>query len=537
MLHVIFRRSRVLGIVVLVLMGIALVLGLLAERLTAQPQPSITYVYLRGSDTVGVEVITQRADAISGSVTMRGQPRMEWEQSHRDQAPTRLALRAYAPGASATDAPAQQFNFVVRGDSVQIEQLVGGNTRTQGLAVKTGTVAVVGSSVLHLSVIANYARASGRSTLPVFNVAGGQQSEATVAFVGDTSTMTLSGLAIRTVWKNGAPTEVSVPAQGVRVVRSSGTVTAPSSAPVVIDYSAPTSAPYSAEDVVIPTPAGHSLAGTLTRPKGSAKVPVVITISGSGPQDRDSRIAPVPGYQIFRQVADTLGRRGIAVLRYDDRGVGQSGGRESVATATSADLADDVRAVVAWLRTRPDIDGSRIALAGHSEGGLIAPMVAATDTQIAAIALLAGTAYRGRSILMFQNRQVIDQAAGLSPAQRDSIFATVPAQLDTLGQRNAWMNYFMSYDPLPTLRRVRQPVLILQGETDRQVTPEQADTLASAVRGADNRAVTMQRFPAVNHLFLNDASGLPSGYAQLPDKAVRRDVLGALADWMVRTLR
>lgn len=537
MLHVVFRRSRVLGIVVLVLIGIGLVLGLLAARLTAQPQPSITFVYLRGADTVGVEVITQRADAISGSATMRGQPRMEWEQLHRDQAPARLTIRGFAPGAAAADAPAQQFNFAVHGDSVQIEQLVGGNTRSQALGVKSGTVAVVGSSVLHLAVIANYARASGRTTLPVFNVAGGQQSEATVAVAGDTSTMTLSGLVIRTVWRNGSPTEVSIPAQGVRVVRANGPIAAPSPVPTVIDYSAPASAPYTAEDVVIPTPAGHTLAGTLTRPKGTSKVPVVITVSGSGPQDRDSRIAAVPGYEIFRQVADTLGRRGIAVLRYDDRGVGRSGGGESAATATSADLADDVRAVVAWLRTRPDIDGARIAVAGHSEGGLIAPMVAAADSQIAAIALLAGSAYRGRDIIMYQNRVLVENTAGLSATQRDSVLATVPAQLDSLSRRSPWVRFFLDHDPLPTVRRVRQPVLILQGDTDRQVTPEQADSLASALRAAGNQAVTMQRFPAANHLFLNDASGLPSGYPQLADKRVRRDVLGALADWMVRTLR
>jgi dipeptidyl aminopeptidase/acylaminoacyl peptidase len=193
--------------------------------------------------------------------------------------------------------------------------------------------------------------------------------------------------------------------------------------------------------------------------------------------------------------------------------------------------------VIAYLRTRPDIDARRIALMGHSEGGMLAPMVAATDTQVAAIALLAGPAYRGRDILMFQNRQVIDASPNLSAAQRDSVYRTVPAQLDTLAKRNPWIAYFLDHDPLATIKRVRQPVLILHGDTDRQVTPEQADTLSATLRAAGNRSVTMRRFPATNHLFLTDGSGAPGNYPQLPDKRVRPEVLGALADWMVRALR
>ena len=538
MLHLIFRRSRVLGGIVLVLVVLALLFGLLASRRAgAQSVPSFTFVYLRGADTIGVEVVTPGANVMTGVQSMRGQPRMEWEQGHQDRVPGRLALRVFAPGAANDAAPVQQFVFVVRGDSVVIEQMAGGTMQTQSVAAKPGTLVLIGSSVLHISLLANHARALGKGSLPVLNAAGGQSLEASVAFTGDTTTFTIAGLPIRTVWRDGVPEEITVAPQGLRVVRAAGPVAPPSSTPVKFDYSAPATAPYTAEAVSIPTPRGYTLAGTLTRPKGAAKVPVVITISGSGPQERDSRLAPVPGYAIFRQVADTLGRRGIAVLRFDDRGVGESGGAATRASATSADFADDVHAVIAWLRARPDIDGTRVALAGHSEGGVIAPLVAARDPRVRAVALLAGPGYDGRRILMYQNELSIRAASGVTESQRDSIRRTVPGALDSIARVNPWYAFFMKTDPAVALRQIRQPVLVLQGNTDRQVSAEQADTVGAILRGAGNHGVTVRRFEDTNHLFLPDPSGAPAGYSSLKDVAVRREVLGTLADWMAAAMR
>ena len=167
---------------------------------------------------------------------------------------------------------------------------------------------------------------------------------------------------------------------------------------------------------------------------------------------------------------------------------------------------------------------------------MIAPMVAATSPDVSAIALLAGSAYNGRQVMMGQNREAIDQST-MTAAQRDSVWKTVPSRLDELAATNKWIAFFMSHDPLATARRVKQPVLILQGDTDHQVTPEQADSLAAAFRAGGNRAVTVKRFPATNHLFLTDPSGLFQGYGSLKDTHVRRDVLGTLADWLVLTLR
>lgn len=302
------------------------------------------------------------------------------------------------------------------------------------------------------------------------------------------------------------------------------------------DYSAPADAPYTAEDVAITAPGGHTLAGTLTRPEDAAgPVAAVVLISGSGPQDRDGHMAPIPGYRPFRQMADSLGRRGIAVLRLDDRGVGGSGGASP--EATTEDFAADVRAAVEWLRARPDVDPARIGLVGHSEGGIIAPLVAVADPRIAAVALLAAPSWSGARISDMQIRDVV-AAQGMAGAALDSAVARAIAQRDSVAAGVPWMRWFLAHDPLPTARRLRAPVLVLQGATDRQVTAEQAEELAAAVRAGGNRDVAVRVFADVNHLLLPDADGTAdvARYAGLADKRVPADVLGALADWLAERL-
>ncbi|HSE27549.1 MAG TPA: alpha/beta fold hydrolase, partial [Gemmatimonadales bacterium] len=225
----------------------------------------------------------------------------------------------------------------------------------------------------------------------------------------------------------------------------------------------------------------------------------------------------------------------IAVLRYDDRGVGQSTG--SHATATLLDFAEDVRAALAWLRQRPEVDPRRIALVGHSEGGLVAPMVAADDPLLGGVVLMAGPSRSGRDILAYQNRMVIERDTAIAPEQRDSAVAAALVQLDSLARASRGFAFFLDHDPLPTARRLRLPVLILQGATDRQVTADQADELAAAIRSSGNRKVVKHSFAETNHLFLADREGYPGGYARLRETRVRRNVLGLLTDWLVATLR
>jgi len=520
-------RSRIIRLAPL-LLGSALSQG-------AQATP-VTFVYLRGTDTLAVEQVRPAAEAIRGILIAKGQPRMEWDQSLAGTMLGPLAMRVYPPGAAAGAPPQQQVGFAVRGDSVSIQLGAGTMGRTQVVGSRAGAVVLVGNSVIHSALVAQHARVMQRTTLPVFLTGGGQTVDATIQVIADTTVLSLAGLSMRTVWgSDGVPVDVSVPAQQLRVVRAPGAALPAASPPV--NYDAPPDAPYTAEHVTIPTPRGYTLAGTFTRPRGMAKVPVVVTVSGSGLQDRDSRIPIVPGYAPFREIADTLGRRGIGVLRFDDRGGGQSGGRESAARATSRDLADDVVSILAWLRTRPDVDTTRLAVAGHSEGGLIGPMVGVREPSVRALVLMAGPAYTGRRILEFQNESGIRSAPGLTDAQRDSLRRLVPAALDSLAQANPWVNYFMTYDPLGTARLLAQPVLVLQGDTDQQVTPEQADTLATAIRAGGRSPVTVRRFPATNHLFLADSSGDPRGYGTLPDRRLPREVLGTLADWLAATLK
>lgn len=303
------------------------------------------------------------------------------------------------------------------------------------------------------------------------------------------------------------------------------------------DYSAPAGAPYTAEQVSVTTPMGHTLAGTLTLPKGAsntARVPAVVTITGSGPQDRDEFIG-IAGYRPFRQFADSLSRRGIAVLRMDDRGTGASGGQHK--GSTSADFGEDIRAGLAYLRTRPEIDASRLALLGHSEGGLIAPLVALKEPELRAMALLAGPAKRGRTILEFQLSNLITKNQKLTPAGRDSALARIPTQIDSLAAADAWMSFFLSYDPMATVRQVRTPVLILNGGTDQQVTPDQVAELEAAFRAAGNADVTTRVFPNTNHLFIYDPDGFPANYAKLTRSKVEPEVVGTLVDWLVVRLK
>ena len=260
----------------------------------------------------------------------------------------------------------------------------------------------------------------------------------------------------------------------------------------------------------------------------------MVLITGSGPQTRDETLPMLSGFRPFREIADTLSRRGIAVLRLDDRGTGASSG--SFAGATTVDFAADVESALAWLRTRPEIAPGRLGVVGHSEGGEIAPMVAAGDPGVKAVVMMAGPAWTGRRILEYQLGYPIRNDSALSAAERDSLLALVPARVDSLAASSAWLRFFADYDPLATARRVRAPTLILQGATDQQVSAEQARELADAMRAAGNRDVTLRVFPDVDHLFLADPVGNPARYTALPTRRVDRAVLGALADWLAEEL-
>ncbi|NBA86675.1 alpha/beta fold hydrolase [Emticicia sp. CRIBPO] len=313
--------------------------------------------------------------------------------------------------------------------------------------------------------------------------------------------------------------------------------------------------PYVTEDVVIQNPqASISLAGTLSLPEKGSNFPVAVLISGSGPQNRDEELL---GHKPFLIIADYLTRHGIAVLRFDDRGVGQSKGEFK--TATSADFATDVESAVAYLKTRKEIDPKKIGLIGHSEGGIIAPMVASRSKDVNFIVLLAGTGIRGDKLLLIQ-QELIARANGVSEAEikkslesgsiafdmvlkskdipslttdltryiKDVLSKDKTAELpkgmteeqfisSQINQLTSpWMVYFIKYDPAIALEKVKCSVLAVNGEKDLQVPPkENLTAIENALKKGKNKNVTIKEFPNLNHLFQEAKTGSPSEYAAI----------------------
>lgn len=519
-----------------------------SPSLPAQEGPT-TFVVRRGTDTIATESFTRSASRVEGELRVRGGPAVGyvWPVESR-AAVSRATLQLRPPPQGEIAPPAATVEVAFSGDSAEI--------RPPGTAavpvrreVKRGALPFVNLSAAVLEQVVLRARALGGDSalVPLLDPLGGRTFDAVVRGARSAdATLTVGPVALRLAldgqggilggWvpAQGVVFERTAPAGGRLPAGAAGTAAARAERP---DYSAPAGAPYTAEEVRVPVSPGLTLGGTLTLPREPrSPVPVVVLASGSGPQDRDGAMPILPGYRFFRQVADTLGRRGIAVLRLDDRGVGAS--EAGPQGATTSDLATDLRAAVAWLRTRPEIDGRRVAVAGHSEGALTAAMTAADDPAVRAVVLLAGPARRGREISLEQNRRLLEAQAGMTPAQRDSVLAGVPAQLDSLAATNPWLRFWLDHDPTTTLRRVRQPVLVLHGATDWQVPPADAEAAAAALRGAGNRDVAVRVLPVINHLFLADADPVATvdHYARLPSKTVPPEVLGAIADWLAARL-
>lgn len=512
-------------------------LALLA--IAAAPAPAQVragFVMTMGRDTVAVERFERAGSQVTGVVLFRlAQLRTDYVLELRDDETVRTLLVDARKATDPADSPPLQSATATFDDDSVRTEIRGG--RRDVMATLPRSLPYLNPSMLLFEQIARRARVVGgaRAIVPLFMVAGGQTLECFVTRVGaDSLVLTLGGLDIRlAVDREGNLLGGAVPAQGTRFTRVSEL---PDGALVQAkaDYSAPPGAAYTAEEVRVRTRGGFDLAGTLTRPAGvTGRVGAVVTITGSGSQERDESLPFLRGYRPMRQVAESLAARGIATLRLDDRGAGASGG--SAARSTTADHANDIEDAVAWLRARPDVDGDRIALVGHSEGGLIAPMLAARDSRLRAIVLMAGTAERGSRVLDYQRRQSVERHTPKG-ARRDSVMRVVSESADSLIHSNPWLAWFADYDPLPVLRDVRQSVLVLQGATDRQVTAEQAGRIEKALRAGGNRDVTRRVFADTNHLFVPDPDGSPEGYSSLDDPDVRREVLGTMAQWLAERI-
>jgi pimeloyl-ACP methyl ester carboxylesterase len=321
--------------------------------------------------------------------------------------------------------------------------------------------------------------------------------------------------------------------------------------------------PYVEEEVAFAGGANDiTLAGTLTLPKGAGPFPAALLIAGSGPQDRDESLA---SHRPFLLIADALTRKGIAVLRYDKRGVGKSTGNPD--TATTLDLAADAQAALAFLKSRKEIDGSRIGLLGHSEGAIIAPYLAGHTKDVKWVVLLAAPATTGEQTLLNQS-ELIGRAGGLSEDQLDASLgfdqaayalvrkekdpnvlaeklvglvkdsgldaALPPAALETQLRMLAspWFRFFLDYDPLPNLKSVSCPVLALYGQKDLQVAAKSNLPLVrQAFHDSLNTQAEARELPDLNHLFQHAYTGTPAEYAAI-EETFSPDALALTVDWV-----
>ena len=285
--------------------------------------------------------------------------------------------------------------------------------------------------------------------------------------------------------------------------------------------------PYLAEDVAYTNPdGGHTMAGTFTRPAAGRRFPAVILISGSGPQDRDGAAL---GHRPFLVLADHLTRSGIAVLRYDDRGVGGSTGE--FGAATSRDFASDALAAVTYLRSRADVDPGGIGLAGHSEGGLVAPMVAVESPDVRYIVLMAAPGVSGERLAQAQT-ELIARATGSSEEEIAEIVERVWSSTAT----DAWFRYFLTYDPAEALEQVTVPVLAINGEKDLQVPwEENLREIEAALQRGGNTRYEIRAFPDLNHLFQHAETGAPSEYKTI-EETWSVEVMEVIADWIWKTV-
>ncbi len=335
----------------------------------------------------------------------------------------------------------------------------------------------------------------------------------------------------------------------------------------------PESVPY--QEVEVTFASGDvKFAGTLTLPPGGGPHPGVILITGSGPQDRDETIF---GFKIFRVIADHLTRHGIAVLRYDDRGVGGSTG--DVNQATIEDFAGDVLSALDLLQNRSDINSTQIGLLGHSEGGIVAPLAATLSDGVAFLVLMAGTALPGDVILVEQlklilraggatddhiNQQVQlqeqiiatmrtgegwdlveriirEELDGMSGEERAAIadadeFADAVVRQRLQALQTPWFRYFVDHDPRLALGQVQVPVLGVFGELDLQVpaVPNQ-EALVRTLEQANHREYTTVIMPGANHLFQKAVTGSPTEYAQLEPEFLP-GFLDLITNWILEVV-
>jgi len=333
---------------------------------------------------------------------------------------------------------------------------------------------------------------------------------------------------------------------------------------------------YHSEDVKFQnTKANTTLAGTLTLPSKEGNYPAVILITGSGPQNRDEEFF---GHKPFLVISDYLTKNGIAVLRYDDRGFGQSSG--DFISATPLDFASDVESALAYLKTRKEINKNKVGLVGHSEGSIVAPMVASTSKDVSFIVLLAGPGMPGKKVLT-QQSETIFKVLGATEAEMKNLqrfnagiaeifakhqntgalkadktkymqknFEAIPTGLKPTGMTKEQFiagqiemisspayQFIWNYDPAPILEKVTCPVLALNGEKDSQVAPkENLKAISNALKAGGNISVTLKELPNLNHFFQESETGSPAEYAVI-EQTFSPSASTEISNWILKQVK
>jgi pimeloyl-ACP methyl ester carboxylesterase len=337
--------------------------------------------------------------------------------------------------------------------------------------------------------------------------------------------------------ETGRLLRISVPAQNLEVVRED--IASVASRRVTVSR-------LNDEQIKIAAN-GFSLAATVSKPDAATgkPLPAIVLVAGSGPTDRDELVFNIP---IFGYLSSALTDAGYLVVRYDKRGIGQSGGRAE--SATLADFADDLRAVVKYVGERKDVDRRHLAVVGHSEGGSVAMIAGTKEKQIAALVLVATIGVTGADLNLEQVTRALDRS-GKSDAEKqatvdlqkkiqkavitgtgwDAVPPALRKQADT-----PWFQSFLAFDPAKVMPELRQPILIVQGELDTQVPPSNADRLETLARARKHAPpVAVVKVPGVNHLLVQATTGEYDEYHTLTEKRISPAVASAITGWLETT--
>jgi pimeloyl-ACP methyl ester carboxylesterase len=527
---------------------------------TAAPAGSTGYtVFLRGLP-IGREDVTIRSDASGTSVVTEGRVsspadllirRAEWKYQP-DWTPQSFTLEATASGADVV------LRTTVANGRVVTEGSESGKPVTFNHAISERAVlhanGIFGS---YVALARRLASMTAATELRLYIVPQAEITVRIVAIHDERMQLGATFLDVRryelaftnptgeitahlTADRSGALIGVTIPAQAINIVRAD---LAASTARTQV-YSNPGDEP-----VMIPA-TGFNLGATLTRPATpppGGRFPAVIIVGGSGVDDRDGFGLGVP---ILGQLAGAAAEAGILSVRYDKRGYGQSGGRaESVAIG---DYADDVRSVMRWLAARKDVDPKRIALIGHSEGSWVALLAASRERRFAGVVSLAGPASTGAELVLEQQRLALDQLT-LTPEERDrrvalqkqiqeavltekgwnALPADVRKQADT-----PWFQSLLAFRPVKVLEDVRQPLLFVHGELDRQVPVDHADRLAALAKTeSDSKSIEVVVVRGVNHLLVPATTGEVNEYAALSDRKVSPEITSTINTWLTKTFQ